>query len=383
MPIFHLLLCSMFIFFVLYAPQPLLAEFADMFEISASQSGLLMSVTMLPLAIAPICYGIFLAQRNMLTTLKWVMIALACSCVLFPHMPTFTALLTLRLLQGLLLPAALTSMTGFVGQTFSGSQLKHKMSMYIGSTIAGGYLGRTLAANFATLLDWQSFYYFNALGLLVLALLINTNSGIANSKTNTSISSYLKPLRQSDLLKLYCSVFCMFFCFSGLLNFLPFVLKHDFGIQSPTQVGWVYTGYLLGAIAALFIPFVQKRVRSTWQLLWLLFAGYALSLLTMQSANLSLFIVLFTLICACMFMIHATAAPFSNTLSNAASTVTNGAYVSFYYTGGVLGTYLPGLVYERTGFTGFIVTLTSVCAIGLGLCLHSRSLEKQVIEKVQ
>ncbi len=174
MPVIHLLLCSVTIFFVLYAPQPLLAEFAEQFNVSASDAGMLMSATMLPLAIAPICYGLLLAKSNPLRILKWTMLLLALSSLAFASMTSFSGLLLTRLVQGLLLPAALTAMTGYIGQQFSGSQLKRNMSLYIGSTIAGGYFGRTLAANFTVWFEWQSFYYLNALLLIVLAFSIGT-----------------------------------------------------------------------------------------------------------------------------------------------------------------------------------------------------------------
>ena len=66
MKFIHLLLCSVFTFFVLYGPQPILPLLARDHSLSEAEAGLLMTVTMLPLAIAPLAYGyIFLnADHN-------------------------------------------------------------------------------------------------------------------------------------------------------------------------------------------------------------------------------------------------------------------------------------------------------------------------------
>ncbi|CAM4425376.1 MFS transporter [Pseudoalteromonas maricaloris] len=371
MPVIHLLLCSVTIFFVLYAPQPLLAEFAEQFNVSASDAGMLMSATMLPLAIAPICYGLLLAKSNPLRILKWTMLLLALSSLAFASMTSFSGLLFTRLIQGLLLPAALTAMTGYIGQQFSGSQLKRNMSLYIGSTIAGGYFGRTLAANFTVWFEWQSFYYLNALLLIVLAFSIRASKNKPPIIHATRFRDYLAPLKQSRLVRLYSSVFCMFFCFAGLLNFLPFILKYDFNLTDPSKVGWVYTGYLVGALGSIVTPWLQSKFHSTWRFLAVMFFIYATTIALLPVASVFFFVVLFTLFCACMFVIHSTAAPLANSISLAPATVTNGAYVSFYYSGGVLGSYLPGLIYEQAGIAWFCASLFIVCTVGLVLSLRN------------
>ncbi|TMO47952.1 MFS transporter, partial [Pseudoalteromonas ruthenica] len=83
MRLIHLLACSVVIFFVLYAPQPLLGLFASEFGVSPATAGSLMTATMLPLAIAPLVYGLFLAKQNPLKILRIAMIVLGFSCLLF------------------------------------------------------------------------------------------------------------------------------------------------------------------------------------------------------------------------------------------------------------------------------------------------------------
>ncbi|AOT07108.1 MFS transporter [Pseudoalteromonas luteoviolacea] len=365
MPIFHLLLCSIVVFFVLYAPQPLLAMFAEHYQVSPAKAGLLMTVTMLPLAIAPVFYGLVLTRRCKLTVLRHTMLALATCCLVISVTQQFEVFLFMRFIEGLLLPAALTSMTGYIGQTWQGQNLREKMTWYVGSTIVGGYVGRALAANFANWWGFESFYLFNASLLIVLALMIRTTRKQQdNAKQLTSPKDYLKPLKTIKLLRLYSAVFCMFFCFSALLNYLPFILSNEYEIEDPSTIAWVYSGYLIGAIISMLTPYLSKLSRNNWLILSVLFVIYSTSLLIMQWRNLEAFVVMFTLFCACMFMIHASAAPLANEMSTANASVTNGAYVSFYYCGGALGTFVPGFIYQLYGMHAFLLSLLLICIAG-------------------
>jgi YNFM family putative membrane transporter len=370
MRLIHLLACSVVIFFVLYAPQPLLGLFASEFGVSPATAGSLMTATMLPLAIAPLVYGLFLAKQNPLKILRIAMIVLGFSCLLFIWVPSFELLLLVRFLQGLTLPAALTAMTSFIGISFTADTLQKNMTLYIGSSIAGGYFGRVLAALFSDLWHWQSFYYLIAFMLVYLAMLIKPHK-FNNIGTHAQKSplDYIKQLKEGPVLKVYGAVFCMFFCFAALLNYLPFILQATFLITNTRDIGLVYSGYLIGALASIATPWLLKKAPSAWHVLGATFIFYSLSIVVLMSHQLSVFLTAFTLFCAAMFIIHSTAAPLVNKISKAPPSVTNGGYVSFYYSGGAIGSLLPGVVYQKYGQTPFMLTLLIMCLCGLLLVI--------------
>ncbi len=62
---------------MLHAPQPILSELAGRFMVSKTESGLLASATLIPLAIAELGCRIFLKQLSTLTVLKWALPLLA------------------------------------------------------------------------------------------------------------------------------------------------------------------------------------------------------------------------------------------------------------------------------------------------------------------
>ncbi|MBH0056177.1 MFS transporter [Pseudoalteromonas sp. SWXJZ94C] len=366
----HLLVCSVFIFFVLYAPQPLLTLFASEFNVAPAVAGSLMTAAMLPLAIAPLVYGLLLAKKNPLFILRIAMIFLGLSCLLFIYVPSFELLLLVRFLQGLTLPAALTAMTSYIGMSYTADTLQKNMTLYIGSSIIGGYFGRVLAALFSDLWHWQSFYYVIAFMLIFLALTIKHSRFISpTTKSQLSPLDYIKQLKEGAVLKVYGAVFCMFFCFAALLNYLPFILKNTFLITNTRDIGLVYSGYLIGALASVAAPWLLKKASSPWHLLAAVFSFYSMSIILLMSHQLVLFLTAFTLFCGAMFVIHSTAAPLVNKISKAPPSVTNGGYVSFYYSGGALGSLLPGVVYQHHGQTAFMFTLLAVCLCGLSLIM--------------
>ena len=372
MPFYQLLISSVVIFFVLYAPQPLMPLLSEQFNVSAASAGSLMTATMIPLAIAPLIYGLLLAKANPLKVLKLSMFGLGLTCLLVPFITEFNHFFILRICQGLLLPATLTSMTTYIACRYQGVELQKKMGMYIASTIAGGFFGRVISASFAEFFTWQDFYIVIALALLILAGLTRISKQPEIRQTS-SILTHLRDIHNSTMLKTYSAVFCMFFCFAAILNYLPFMLRDNFNIQNTQQIGFVYVGYLLGALASLLSPWLVKISSNPFKLLTYVFIFYSCSILLMIPTHLVSFMFAFTFFCGAMFIIHSTAAPLVNKISPATPSVTNGVYVSFYYCGGALGSYFPGLIYQHWGALYFLLAIVLVCILGGSLIYSARS----------
>ena len=378
MKFIHLLLCSVFTFFVLYGPQPILPLLASDHSLSEAEAGLLMTVTMLPLAIAPLAYGYILLNADPLKLLKWAFLALAISCFLFPLATSFESLLFIRFIQGLILPAALTAMTSYIGQHYRFSYLSKAVSAYILSTIAGGFLGRVVSASVSEYTHWQSFFFALAiiLGLLALSLQsAKTRLYVKHKTQSVPLRDNLSLVFKGGTFNVYLAVFGMFFCFTALLNYLPFILKNDYQFTSSKNIGLVYSGYLLGASFSLLSSKLQAVFSGKINLLVFTFTVYGLSTITLMSNSFTVFFVAFTLFCAAMFIIHASASALLNQISSAPSSLTNSFYVSFYYCGGAVGSFAPGIIYQSYGKQAFILTLLIMCVLSALLIVNFRRLQ--------
>ena len=64
-----------------------------------------------------------------------------------------------------------------------------------------------------------------------------------------------------------------------------------------------------------------------------------------------------------MFTLHSVLSAFLNHLETERKGLINGLYVTAYYSGGALGSYFPGLIYQAYGWTAFVVLLLVLLSI--------------------
>jgi YNFM family putative membrane transporter len=156
---------------------------------------------------------------------------------------------------------------------------------------------------------------------------------------------------------LYVCIFCLFFVFAAMMNFLPFELKRLNPETGETGVGFLYLGYSMGLIVSLN---VRKIIQNSGSIergigsgIVVFFVG---CLLFAMNSYAVMFFAMF-IFCAGLFTAHSLLSGFVNTLAEENKAIANGLYISFYYTGGTLGSVLPGAVYERWGWHSFLVFL--------------------------
>lgn len=358
---------AIFSYFVLYAPQPLLPMFAHDYAISISQAGALMTATLIPLAFAPLLYGYLLSAISPSTLLRYAIIGMGLSCLAFTHSDSYPFAFVVRFAQGLLLPATLTAITTYIGTHSLRDELQKNMSLFITGTILGGLFGRILAGVFATYLSWQSFYYGLAIILLFIGFLVPKMATTADNKrryAQPKLAVLPKVFATAGIAKLYISIFGLFFSFVALLNYLPFMLKSLLNNPSELLLGLMYCGFIMGAVASLNAQRLIVRLKSSKRVMCLGFATFllAIGLLFIQHVAV-IFIVLF-LFCGSMFLVHSVASAEINKRSQDNKSIFNALYVTFYYSGGVAGSYFPGLLYQHYGNTAFLSCLLVVSTIG-------------------
>ncbi|MCB0165810.1 MAG: MFS transporter [Anaerolineae bacterium] len=365
---------TILVFCTIYPPQVLLPFFAERYAVTESQAALLTAITMIPLGIAPLSYGYILESISAVKLLKWSILGLAVTQLLFvmAEMLTnsFALLIVIRFGQGLLLPAAMTSLMTYLSGASEGQRLQRAMSIYVAATIVGGYAGRLLTGLTAEYVGWR-YYYFGLTVLLIgnfVALgWLKKEMTVKTGRPNPRI--ILDTLRGGDYLKIYGVIFCVFFVFSSFLNYLPFRLTALWGHPSESMIGFMYSGYLVGVTISLISPRLVTAFGSAINAIIAGIIGLAITLLVTMTASTWLLFGTLLIFCGSMFLVHSVAVGLVNRLARENKGVVNGLYVAFYYSGGVLGSYLPGLIYERFGWSIFIWTLSAVCGIGLIIAL--------------
>ena len=363
-----LYLSIMICFCVLYAPQPMLSELADRFMVSKPEAGLLVSVTLIPLAIAPLSYGIFLKQLSALTILKWALPSLALAMAWSGFVQTYEGMLTLRFVQGALLPAIMTATMAYLTSGREGAELSRVMAWYISATIFGGMAGRVVSGQLASMISWEWVALIWA-GLLLMVTLMPwrraTPKPLNLMKPHAQLIWQAMTSRGNALI--YVSVLCMFWVFAGYLNYLPFRINELDASASTGLIGQSYLGYSIGIVSALTAGWLAKRVGGPIHAALIGFVVMIGSLL-LALGDVWMLITQVFVMCLGMFVIHTLAASEVNHNARSLGGVVNGLYVSCYYAGGALGAWLMGYVYELFGWTAFVVVLSCIGMTG-ALCM--------------
>lgn len=150
-------------FAALYGPQPLLPVIQQHFGVGSQSASLLMTLAILPLGLAPVCYGYIL---NLCSTRRLLQLTTAlCALVLLAASFTtaFWQLLALRTLTGLLVPAILLALMTHISLHSRQESLQRAMAIYTTTTMFGAFLGRIGSGFITSWLGWQAAFLTYAL----------------------------------------------------------------------------------------------------------------------------------------------------------------------------------------------------------------------------
>jgi len=364
------LIATIIAFSTLYIPQPMLPMLAENFGVTAGEAGLLMTLAMLPLALAPVLYGYFLQAipARLMLTVALSLLALDQLCFYFAD--EFWHLLALRFLQGLLLPAIFTALMTYCASMVPAMLVRRAMGLYIGATILGGFIGRLAGGIFASSFDWRSaFVAMGLLQLLPLLLLTKVDSDTDINFARLDPRSIARVLRDRNYRLMFLALASIFFVYSGILNIVPFRLQDIDPETTPFIISMLYLGYLVGVPISFFSESISRWLGDERKGLLLGLAVHALGLVMLLFVVLQGMIFTMFFLAAGFFLIHALLSGLANHLAREHKGVVNGLYVSIYYFSGALGSWLPGYLYEGIGWHGMIVIFVLI----LGVCAWSIS----------
>ena len=358
-------------FSALYAPQPIQPIIMEYFGVTKGQAALLTTVTMLPLSLSPLLYGYILEAVSAKTVLIISILVLGVCQLIFFVSSSFNLLILLRVVEGLAIPAILTGLMTYISTMTTKDNVQKVMAIYISSTIMGGFAGRFFSGSLSYYFNWRVMFLLLGISLVISLLFILKldHNKTAVNKINAKAAAVV--IKQKGFLPVYMMIFSMFFMFAGMLNFIPFRLKEINPDSNALILGGVYTGYIMGIVTSLTSLKLIKILKGEQNAMFVGLTIFICStLLFVSRDNLFLFIGMFVF-CAGMFMTHTIASGYLNKISDSNKGVTNGLYVSFYYSGGTLGSILPGYIYENYGWNNFLIVLAAIMTISVVLAKRS------------
>lgn len=350
--------CTVITFCSLYAAQPIQPVFQHEFALTSFQAILFTTLMMLPLGCAPMFYGVLLERLSARLIVRTAILLLGLLELAFSLTNSYLLLLVIRGLQGMAIPAILTSLVSYISFTAPREDVQAAIARYIAATILGGFLGRFLSGLCTDLFGWRFFFF--VLGVLLIwgfFLLGNLEKDANLEYTRPHMGEVVALVRQPQFFWLYLTIFSVFFVFAGLLNFLPFELKAINPAFRETGIGFMYFGYVMGILVSLNVRRMitlfgsETRVAMTGLFLYIIgICGF------MIKDHRTMFFSMF-IFCTGMFMAHSLLSGYINTLAKNKKGIANGVYISFYYLGGTIGSFAPGILYEHFGWRVFLGSL--------------------------
>ena len=134
--------------------------------------------------------------------------------------------------------------------------------------------------------------------------------------------------------------------------------------ESQGLIGLMYLGYSIGLVASVALN-PLKRLFGTAGRLLIFGAGlFTVSLLTLLPPSVAGIFGGLWFIALGEFIVHSIAPGLINRLATASrqcdSAMVNGLFLSCYYFGGVLGSWIPGLLYARAGWLACLCCMLAV-----------------------
>jgi YNFM family putative membrane transporter len=361
----------------LYTPQPLLPELAGAFGVDEAEASLLISVAMLPLALAPLLYGYLLEGVAVQRMLVWSSLGLALCQAGLALSAAWWQMVLLRGVEGLLLPALFTALMTAISSEAPADRVRPAMAWYIATSILGGFGGRALSGLIAEALGWRMAFALWAAGVLV-ALWVSLRHPVRahGHFERPHPRVFREILSHAHYRFAYQAIFFVFFVFAGFLNVLPFRLRELSPGLGSDMIGLAYTGYLIGVGTALGGQALSARIGSERRLLALGIGAYLAGIGTFVPAAEEALYLGMLAFCGGMFLIHGRLSGHVNHLAERYRGIVNGLYIGTYYFGGSLGAWLVPWVYGTWGWHAMLAVLASAvlaAAFSLDAMLRSEN----------
>jgi len=349
----------------MYVTQPILPVLSSGFGVSPATAGLTVSAVVLAVAVGSFVHGPLSDSAGRKAVMVGSSVLLVIPTVACAVSRTFPELVALRGAQGLLIPGVTAVSVAWAGDHYARGDLRAAVGAIIAASVAGGLVGRVGSGLVAEHWGWRAPFLFSAaltlLGAAGMAAELPGDRG-APGAWRLAFAGMVRHLRDRRLAGGYLLAFWLFFGFIAVFTYLPYRLSGRPWGLSTDAVSSVYLVYLAGVVASPVAGRLAGRVAPERIMLFGLAvsaAGLAATLLPSLPwivAGLGVMVV-------GTFAAQALGPSWVNEAAPSAKGGANALYLAFYYAGGTLGSFLPGLAWERWGWPG--VAAASALALAL------------------
>ena len=349
----------------LFATQAILPSLTRHYGVTPAAMGFAVNASTFGMAFASLAVGFFSPRIDRRLGILLSLMLLAIPTSLLAVAPNLTVFTSLRIAQGLCMASAFTLTLAYLGEQCSAMDAGGAFAAYITGNVASNLIGRLISAAVADSfgISWN-FCFFAALNLAGAGLVYFTIHRVQPMHAMTPVGSPLAAMiahwRNRRLRAAFGIGFCILFAFIGTFTFVNFVLVRPPLSLSMMDLGLVYFVFLPSVMTTLFAGRLASLI-GTRPTIWGALAVAALGLPLLLSPRLIDVLAVMVLMGVGTFFAQAAATGFVGQAAAENRGVASGIYLACYFLGGLAGTIVLGLFFDRFGWTG--------CVIGVALSL--------------
>lgn len=357
------------IYATMYIPQPILPVLSREFGVPPATAALSVSLPLFFVALASNVYGAMGSRYGLRRVMILSCLALAATTALSALSVSFPLFLVFRALQGIALPGVASLAVAYIGDVFDDGSVGRVVGTYIGATVLGGMTGRVVSGLIETWFGWHAPFIFfgvvTALNALLMAQLLPTDRVHIRQKTTNQLSEIWRLLRNPILLGSFLVGGCVFFAFISVFTYFPYYLTGKPFEMPQSLVSFAYAAYIAGVFASPVAGRLSLRIpRPKLMAAGLVIAALGIAMTAVQW--LPAVILGALVLCVGMFTAHSTAPAHAHTAALPPDRASVSAlYLTFYYIGATLGSFLPGLAWQAFGWMGVAVCAWLALLMGL------------------
>ncbi len=366
----------------LFAAQAILPTLAGRYSVSPGAMGSAVNASTFGMAFAGLCVALINKKLNRRAGV-WISLALlSLPTLLLAHSTDLTSFALLRVAQGVLMATAFTLTMAYLAEECTATQAAGAMAAYITGNVASNFIGRLLAASVVDAAGLAiNFYVFAALNLVgaILAFISFTDAkprttmGIAPATLREMRESWVSHLGNPPLAACFAIGFLILFAFIGIFTYVNFMLAASPFALSAATLGLVYFVFLPSMITTPFAGVVATSfgVRPIY---WLALGISAAGLALLTIGVLWIVAVGLALIAIGLFFAQAVATAYVGRAALGDRTSASGLYLGSYYLGGLAGSIVNGVLFNRLGWSAVVAStaIALLFAAGLGRYLTGR-----------
>jgi predicted MFS family arabinose efflux permease len=354
----------------LFAAQAILPSLTKAYGVTPAQMGFAVNSSTLGMAAAGIAIALLASKIDRRRGI-WISLALlAIPTTLLGTMPDLATFTALRIAQGVCMASAFTLTMAYLAEEYSGQLIANALAAYVTGNVVCNLFGRLMSASLASSFGLEiTFYVFAALNLAGAVLVFFTLKQMAPMTMTVSkspVAAWVAHFRNPPLRAAFGIGFLVLFVFLGTFTYVNFVLARDPIALAPMSLGYVYFVFLPAVFTTPLAGRAVARFGSR-PVFWASFAVAALGLPLLLVQSLPFVLAGLVLVACGTFFAQAAATGFVSRTATTERGAASGIYLASYYLGGLVGSAVLGVVFDRFGWseTVFVLALALLASVAL------------------